>query len=208
MVQEIVRMTFTNNGIPSLIMQKLYEQKKSNRLCDLTLFVNNRIIKAHRNVLASGSPYFDSVLKCHKITREQLVINCTDVDAFNRILSYFYTGEITIDYSNVEELLKLADHFIVNKIIEHCIEFLGTKLNVENCLFTLLLTTRFKLKHLNSLVENWIAGNLEQVCNGREILTLKPYELQEIFKNKVMVSFFMVCSTGTYSFIDICNLSV
>lgn len=193
MVQEIVTMTFTNNDVPISLLQKLYEQKKSSRFCDLTLFVNNKIIKAHRNVLASGSPYFDSILKSHKIVREQLVINCADIDSFNRILNYFYTGEITIDYSNVEELLKLADHFIVNKVIEHCIEFLGTKLNIENCLFTLLLTNRFKLKHLNGLVENWIAGNLEQVCNATEILNLKPYELQEIFKNKVSTIFSKCC---------------
>lgn len=193
MVQEIISMTFANGDRASAIMQKLYQQKKLNRFCDLTLLVNNRIIKAHRNVLATGSPYFDSILKYHKITREQLVINCTDVDSFNRILKYFYVGEITIDYSNVEELLKLADHFIVNKIIEHCIEFLGTKLNISNCLFTLLLTTRFKLKHLNSLVENWVAANLDQVCNGGEFLSLKPFEVQDIFKNKVMLRFFFVC---------------
>lgn len=189
MVQAIISMTFTNNQMSTSLMQKLYEQKKSSRFCDITLFVNNRIIKAHRNVLASNSPYFDSILKCHRIVREQIVINCADVNSFNKILNYFYTGEITIDYSNVEELLKLADHFIVNKIIEHCIEFLGSKLSMENCLFTFLLTNRFKLKHLNSLVENWIAGNLEQVCNGAEILKLKPHELQEIFKNKVDILF-------------------
>lgn len=199
-------MTFTNSEISTLLLQKLYEQKKSGRFCDLTLFVNNRIIKVHRNVLACGSPYFDSVLKCHKMTREQLVINCADVDVFNNVLNYFYTGEITIDYSNVKELLKLSDHFLVNKIIEHCTEFLGTKLNIDNCLFTFLLTNRFKLKHLNNLVENWIIRNLEQVCNGTEILKLKPYELQEIFKNKVYneTDHPFCFKIFFYMFIDLC----
>lgn len=186
MVPDNINMTFTNNDMSSSLMQKLFEQKKLSRFCDLTLFVNNRIIKAHRNVLASASPYFNSVLKSHKIVREQLVINCSDFEVFSKILNYFYTGEITINYGNVEEILKLADHFIVNKIIDYCIEFLGTKLNIENCLFTFFLTSRFKLKHLNSLVENWIVGNLEQVCNANEILNLKVYELEEVFKNKVI----------------------
>lgn len=181
-------MTFTNSDMSLTLLQKLYEQKKASQFCDLTLFVNNKVFKAHRNVLACGSPYFDSVLKHHKIAREHLVITCADTDTFTKILNYFYTGEITIDYANVEELLKLADHFIVSKIIEYCAEFLGTKLNIENCLFTLFLTKRFKLKHLNGLVENWIAGNLEQVCSAREILNLKFNELQEIFKNKVTTS--------------------
>lgn len=187
MVQSAATMTFTNTDMSATILQKLYEQKKASRFCDLTLFVNNKIMKAHRNVLACGSPYFDSVLKQQKITREQLVINCSDTETFSKILNYFYTGEITIDYSNVDELLRLADHFIVSKIIEYCIEFLGTKLNIENCLFTFFLTNRFKLKHLNGLVENWIAGNLEQICGAAEILNVKAGELQEIFKNKAFL---------------------
>lgn len=180
-------MTFVCNEMGTVLFQKLYEQKKTSRFCDLTLFVNNRIIKAHRNVLACNSPYFDSILKHHKIIREQLIINCADYEVFNKILNYMYTGEITVDFANVEELLKLADHFIVTKIIEYCIEFLGTKLSIENCLFTYFLTQRYKLKHLNGLVENWIVGHLEQVCNGAEIKNLKLAELQEFFKNKVCI---------------------
>lgn len=180
-------MTFVNNEMSGVLLQKLYEQKKASRFCDLTLFVNHKLIKAHRNVLACGSPYFDSVLKHHRISREQLVINCTDTVVFNKIINYFYTGEITIDYTCIEEVLKLADHFIVNRIIEYCIEFLGTKLSLENCLFTLFLTNRYKLKHLNGLVENWIAGNLEQVFNGTEVLNLKLNDLVEFLKNEVRV---------------------
>lgn len=178
-------MTFVCNDMSSTLFQKLYEQKRSSRFCDVTLHVNNKLIKAHRNVLACSSPYFDSVLKQHKIIREQLIINCADGDTFNNMLNYMYTGQITIEYSTVEELLRLADHFIVTKIIEYCIEFLGTKLNVKNCLFTYFVTQRFKLKHLNNLVENWIVGHIDQVCDGEEILNLKLQELQEFFKNKV-----------------------
>lgn len=181
-------MTFVCNEMCTILFQKLYEQKKASRFCDLTLYVNNTIVKAHRNVLACNSSYFDSILKHHKIIREQLIINCADNEVFNKILNFMYTGQITIEYSNVEELLKLADHFIITKVIEYCIEFLGTKLSIENCLFTYFLTQRYKLKHLNSLVENWIVGHLEQVCNGEEIKNLKLVELQEFLKNKVRIS--------------------
>ncbi|KAJ8932731.1 hypothetical protein NQ314_014427 [Rhamnusium bicolor] len=95
-----------------------------------------------------------------------------------------YTGEITIEHSNVEELLKLADHFILTKVIEYCIEFLGTKLNLDNCLFTYFLTQRFKLKHLGNIVENWIVSHIDDICKGGEILGLNSNELQEFFKNK------------------------
>ncbi|CAH0555405.1 unnamed protein product [Brassicogethes aeneus] len=180
-------MTFHCLELSSSMFQKLYEQKKSNRFCDLTLYVNNKIIKAHRNVLACSSPYFDSILKHHKVIREQLSITCLDSEIFNTILNYMYTGEITIEHTNVEELLKLADHFILTKVIEYCIEFLGTKLNLENCLFTYFLTQRFKLKHLGNIVENWITSHIDEICKGKEIINLDSNELQDFFKNKSFI---------------------
>lgn len=178
-------MTFQAAELPTTLFQKLYEQKKSSRFCDITLHVNNTVIKAHRNVLACSSPYFDSILKHHRVIREQLTISCLDSRIFNSVLNFMYTGEITIEHSTVEELLKLADHFILTKVIEYCIEFLGTKLNLDNCLFTYFLTQRFKLKHLGNIVENWIASHLDDICKGEEILGLTSHELVEFFKNKV-----------------------
>lgn len=178
-------MTFVCQEISSVMFQKLYEQKRASRFCDLTLYVNNRIIKAHRNVLACSSPYFDSILKQHKIVREQLTVNCLDADIFDMIVNYMYTGQISIEHSTVEELLKLADYFIMTKLIEYCIEFLGTKLSLYNCLFTYNLTQSFKLKQLGNLVENWILTHLNEVCDGTEILNLTLNELQDFLKNKV-----------------------
>ncbi|XP_076266438.1 uncharacterized protein LOC143200061 isoform X3 [Rhynchophorus ferrugineus] len=177
-------MTFHCSELSSTMFHKLYEQKKTNRFCDVTLYVNNKILKAHRNVLACSSPYFDSVLKHHKVVKEQLTVNCLDSEIFNNILNFMYTGEITIKHSNVEELLKLADHFILTKVIEYCIEFLGTKLNLDNCLFTYFLTQRFKLKHLGNIVENWIASHIDNICDGEEIGRLSSKELQDFFRNK------------------------
>lgn len=181
-------MTFHSSELSSIMFQKLYEQKKSSRFCDITLYVNNKIIKAHRNVLACNSPYFDSVLKHHRILHEQFTISCMDSEIFNAVIKFMYTGEITIEHSTVEELLKLADHFILTKIVEYCIEFLGTKLNLDNCLFTFFLTQKFKLKHLGNIVENWVVTHLDDICKGDEILSLNNFELCDFFRNKVSSS--------------------
>lgn len=178
-------MSFVTQDISSTLLQKLYEQKKSSRFCDVTLFVNKNIIRAHRNVLACNSPYFDSILMHHKIHREQLTINGLNTETFNVILNYMYTGQIIINYSNVEELLKLADTFIMTKLIEYCIEFLGTKLNLDNCLFTYFLTQKFKLKNLGSLVETWIATHVIEICDGTEIMDLKQNDIQSFLTNPV-----------------------
>lgn len=182
---EISGMTFICNEMSTTLFKNLYEQKKSSRFCDLTLYVNNKVVRAHRNVLACSSPYFNSILKHHSIIREHLTITCLDSEIFNMIVNYMYTGQITIELTNVEELLRLADHFILTKIIEYCIEFLGANLNIDNCLFTYYLSQRFKLKHLCNIVEGWIVSHLNEVCDGKEILNLNVAEFQEFLKNRV-----------------------
>ncbi|XP_057654495.1 zinc finger protein 879-like [Diorhabda carinulata] len=186
-VEDYPTITFQNSNFPTTVFQKLFEQKKASKFCDITLFVNNRIIKAHRNVLACSSPYFDSILKNHKVQREKLEISCTDTTIFNAVLNFMYTGEISINHSIIEELLRLADHFILTTIVEYCIDFLGSKLNVNNCLFTFFLSKQYKLKHLNDVIESWIAKNIDDICKGEEILRLDKKQLHDFFTNKNFV---------------------
>ncbi|CAG9826780.1 unnamed protein product [Diabrotica balteata] len=183
-VEEYPTLTFQNSNFPNVIFQKLFEQKKASKFCDITIFVNNKIIKAHRNVLACSSPYFDSILKTHKVQQEKLSVSCTDSTIFNNVLNFMYTGEISINHGIIEELLKLADHFILTTILEYCIDFLGSKLNVNNCLFTYFLAKQYKLKHLSDNIENWIGKHIDDICKGEEILGLERKQLQEFFTNK------------------------
>lgn len=175
---------FETPDMSSVILSTLYEQQRSNRFCDLTLYINNKIVKLHRNVLACNSPYFDSILKQHKIVKEQLTISCLDNDTFDTFLEYMYTGKITIHSSNVEELLKLANHFIVNKIIGYCTEFLEKSLNINNCLFILDLIQRYNLKNI-SAVDNLINSKLNDIINGYELLNLPLQKLQSFIKYEV-----------------------
>ncbi|CAG9860533.1 unnamed protein product [Phyllotreta striolata] len=179
--------TFQSSDFSAALFRKLFEQKEASKFCDITLLVNNKTIKAHRNVLACNSPYFDAILKNHKIIREQIAVSCMDSSSFNAILNFMYTGEITVTHSIVEELLKLANQFLLNKVVDYCVEFLGTKLSVSNCLFTYFLTKEFKLKSLCDIVENWVASHMEEVCKEDEILELSPHQLVEFFKNKTFI---------------------
>src|SRR5277367_1620291 len=100
-------MNFTENQHGNTILEKLRNQKDSGRFCDVILHVQGRQFQAHRNVLASCSPYFDSILKMHKIVKEQLTVTCQNHEVFNCLLNYMYTGNVVIDKHNVAELLRL-----------------------------------------------------------------------------------------------------
>lgn len=175
--------TFESPELPSVVLRQLYEQQRSSRFCDLTLYVNSKTFKVHRNVLAGNSAYFDSILKQHKIVKEQLTISCLDSDIFDAFIVYMYTGKITIHIANVEELLRLANHFVVNRIVDYCTEFLEKTLSLDNCLLIFDLVRKYNLRTMSSL-DAMLSTKLNDIINGYEVLNLSAEKLVDFVKHE------------------------
>ncbi len=92
-------------------------QREQGRFCDLALSIQGRTFSAHRCVLASCSPWFDSRLKMHKTMREEIELDpfLDNLEVFYAVLTYFYTGQITLDRTNVADVLRASDVFGVSR---------------------------------------------------------------------------------------------
>ena len=95
------------------------------------------------------SPWFDSKLKMHKVTRELILITeCKDYEIFYALLTYCYTGHIIIDKGNVAELMHLSTYFGMVKLRAHCCEYLIRNLNVKNVHSVMEISLRYSLEDL------------------------------------------------------------
>lgn len=177
-------MNFSENHQGSLILDKLRIQRENGRFCDVTFHVKGKEFKAHRNVLAACSPYFDSVLKMHKIVKEQLTVSCRSHEAFQLLLNYMYTGTVMIDRSNVEELLRLANHFLILKLKNYCAEYLERYLDVTNCLSVKEMAEKYNMVSLVDNVTIFIQRNINTVMEQEEMLEYPLFKVESFLSSK------------------------
>ncbi|GFW23378.1 kelch-like protein 17 [Trichonephila clavipes] len=177
-------MNFTENQQACIVLEKLWSQREAGRFCDVVLHVQGQKFQAHRNVLAACSPYFDSVLKTHKVIKEQLTVTCQNLDAFQLLLNYMYTGAVVIDKNNVSELLRLANHFLVIKLKNYCAEFLDRYLDPSNCLSVKEMAEKYNLPVLQKNASAFIHNHIVEVFDQNEILEFPFSKLETFFKEK------------------------
>ncbi|KAK7794362.1 hypothetical protein R5R35_007243 [Gryllus longicercus] len=175
-------MNFTENQHGNAILEKLKQQKE--QFCDVTLYIDGKKYKAHRNVLASCSPYFDSVLKMHKTVKEGLTITCQNPEVFHCLLNYMYTGSIVIDKNNVAELLRLANHFLVAKLRNYCAEYLDRYLDITNCLSVREMAEKYNMPSLMKAATLFIQVNVTKVIFQEEILYCPLRKIEAFLSEK------------------------
>lgn len=177
-------MNFTENSHATILLEKLWSQREAGRFCDVVLHVQGQKFLAHRNVLASCSPFFDSVLKSRKVNKEQLTITCQNIDAFLLLLNYMYTGAVVIDKNNVSELLRLANHFLVAKLKAYCAEYLDRYLDQSNCLMVKDMAEKYNLPVLLKNASTFIHNHIIDILKQNEILEFNMSKLELFLKEK------------------------
>ena len=91
--------------------------------CDILIIVNNQFsFPAHSVVLAASSALFNSAIPAIRPCRFLLVLNDTDPLILSHFLDFLYSGKISCDMSQLDDLLNLADKLQVQRLVDAVIK--------------------------------------------------------------------------------------
>ncbi|KAK5885824.1 hypothetical protein CesoFtcFv8_016921 [Champsocephalus esox] len=118
------------------VLLSLEEQRRQGILCDVTVLVEGREVRAHRAVLAASSRYFLQALLGHNRTGEvEPIINLPDkvtAKGFAPLLQFAYTAKLVISRENIHEVILCADFLGVHNLEDSCFRFLQAQLQNDS----------------------------------------------------------------------------
>ncbi|XP_077164539.1 transcriptional regulator Kaiso isoform X2 [Paroedura picta] len=96
--------TATDNQYSGMLLKALDEQRGLGVFCDVTVIVEDRKFRAHRNVLSASSTYFHELFS---VAGQVVELNFIRAEIFAEILNYIYSSRIVRVRSDLlDELIK------------------------------------------------------------------------------------------------------
>uniref|UniRef100_UPI0037E70BC8 transcription regulator protein BACH2 n=1 Tax=Semicossyphus pulcher TaxID=241346 RepID=UPI0037E70BC8 len=119
------------------VLLSLEEQRRQGILCDVTVLVEGREVRAHRAVLAASSRYFLQALLGHNGTpgEAEPIINLPDkvtAKGFAPLLQFAYTAKLILSQENIHEVILCADFLGVHNLEDSCFRFLQAQLQNDS----------------------------------------------------------------------------
>ena len=164
------------------ILQNLNSLRHESSLCDVTLVVEGREFKAHRNVLAASSPYFRNMFTSdmREKTEGKVTIEALTSSVMEDLLSYLYTGavEVTND-SCARDLLFASDYLMVPRLNKMAGDFLLRDLSVSTCISVYQLAVATRNEVLRAEALSLINKHFLRVTKSKDFMSLSVDEVIE-----------------------------
>ncbi len=172
--------------------EKLREYWKNGTLSDIKLQVQNKVFKAHKVVLAMGSPYFESMFQpdfCEASVECVKLAGITE-SGFHGFLQFLYDPEsVRLHATTVCAVLQAADKFQCDNLRQECAKFMLLNASKSTCLSFLIHLSSMENAdewqfHMEYIVDNYLSKNFKDLCQKQEFLELPWSTLKFLWNTK------------------------
>lgn len=124
------------------INQFLYDLWRTQRMCDITIKVNEKEFHAHKLALAAHSEKFTNRY-CEEApsTVTEVILPDATPEATEALINYIYTNELTLTAENIESIIVCARQLGIKSALNFCQDFLYS-FNEDSVLFLLPIAQR------------------------------------------------------------------
>ena len=181
----MVHNTITNEKCQLQLLNNYESFLKDQHLSDVTIFISNKRLKAHKTILAAHSPVFLAMFKNDTKENHENTIVITDIDlkVFQELLRFIYSGKIEDMDAIVMDLLVAADKYSIDGLMMKCEQYLQNSLNPDNVIDILVLADNHNADNLRQSAIKLYAADKKKVMNELDILDqLKPNTVKDILK--------------------------
>lgn len=157
--------------------------------CDITFFLGDEEIPAHKAVVSARCKIFDTMLNLDMLEKNTGRIEIKDIElsVFKSLLSFLYRGQIDSNL-DVDELIQLslaADKYSVKNLASHCGYYISLSLSTENVVEALKIADLLKEKILKKDCMRFIIENKTEVVKTesyKDMVKSRSDLLDEIFQ--------------------------
>ncbi|CDQ79669.1 unnamed protein product [Oncorhynchus mykiss] len=100
------------------VLETLNEQRNRGHFCDVTVRIHGSMLRAHRCVLAAGSPFFQDKLLLGYSDIE--VPSVVSVQSIQKLIDFMYSGVLRVSQSEALQILTAASILQIKTVIDEC----------------------------------------------------------------------------------------
>ncbi|XP_055602815.1 influenza virus NS1A-binding protein-like isoform X1 [Uranotaenia lowii] len=199
---------FTDENMKSNFLQSLSAMRRNRLFCDVMLLVGNTEIHAHRNVLASVSPYLMELFSSETENINGTPNEGTDKVACYRLnghitasglqflVEYAYTGSLEVPYDLIRDVYLAAWQLKIDNVITECARHMVDQLEPECCIEIRSLPGINRNKKFVQEVDGYITKNFAEVTQEQAFLQLPCILIEILHQTKQEMS--LVTDTSLY----------
>ena len=139
---------------------KLYDFYKNGYYTDVVLQVQEESLSVHGIILSSISEYFQVMLQSGFRESSTKTIDFSssfqNMTVLKNVIDYMYTGKIYLRKPILEQVLGAAHLFLLNRLKEHCAQFLLEQLKPQNALWTWRLAYLYDMAELEVVCQSFL----------------------------------------------------
>ncbi|XP_015187702.1 PREDICTED: speckle-type POZ protein-like [Polistes dominula] len=143
----------------SSLINYLNEVFRTGKFSDMSIYVQSKEFKVHSPIL-SQYPYLKSlIIKAKKEDKKRIDLDGITSDAFEKILTYIYTGDESCINNLAYELIMPAHQLHIDDLVENCAKILQMEININNSIDMYILAHRVEAYELFLDAKRFIASN-------------------------------------------------